>query len=204
MSNNIKKIAFLDVDGVLLNFNKLVYSHLASAYGIEIPKDYIPKSWDFSDLRPKDAEAVSWAKVVGVDWPLHLKPFNNTKQFMDKLKKKGYHIILITRIGQSMQLLRIENLIKHGLPFDEIYFTSYSQIKADVIKTALARHKPQKWIFADDKAAACIPVLDLKDRRGQTFSIDYPFNKSIKKEDPKGLVWATDEQDLYQMVLENA
>ena len=202
--SKIKKIAFLDVDGILLNFNKLVFQHLSSAHGIEIPKDYIPKSWNFTELTPKGKKYVPWKKIIGIDWASHVKPFNNAKSFLDKLKRKGYHIVLITRLDQSMQILRMENLIKHGLHYDEIYFNEDSQIKADIMVTVLARYKPKEWIFADDKAASCLRVLDIKNKNSKVYSLEYPFNKSIIKNSPKELIWVKNEQELYQKILKDS
>lgn len=199
----IKKILFCDVDGVLLDFTGYTLPYLSAAYGVKIPDGYIPSTWNMTDLAPKGTDVVSWESIVPDDWCLHLNPFPKAKVFLNKMRKKGYHIVMVTRIGQTRQLQRLENLIKHGLYFDEIYFTAHGQSKSGVISTVLKRHKPNKWSFVDDKALTCSEVLELNKKNSKVYSLDYPFNESVKKQNPKGLVWLNSEAELYEKVLKD-
>jgi len=204
VSNKTNKILFCDVDGILLDFTGYTLSYLAAYYGIKIPDDYVPTSWNMTDLAPKGVEIVRWESIVPDDWPLHLNAFPKAKKFLNIMHEKGYYIVMVTRLGQSLQLLRLENLNKHGLYYDEIYFTAHGQSKANFINMVLKRHNPKKWIFVDDKALTCTEILELKSKNSKVYSLDYPFNANIRKQNPKDLIWLKNEIELYKKVIDDA
>jgi FMN phosphatase YigB (HAD superfamily) len=202
--NKFKKLLLIDVDGVLLDFNAFVKVHLAKAYGVKVPEDYVPSSWNMTDLAPKGMENITWESVVPDDWPAQLVPFSKARHFLNKMRKKGYHIVMVTRIGQKRQIHRIENLIEHNLHFDEIYFSAHGQSKRDIVATVLKRHKPNKWVFMDDKASTCAEVLELKHHNAKVYTLDFPFNSATKKQEIKDLIWLKTETELYERVLKDA
>lgn len=204
MSNKVKKILFCDVDGILLDFVSFTSPYLAAAYGVKIPENYVPSSWNMTELAPKGKEITSWESIVPDDWPLHLKTFSKTREFLDKMHDKGYHIILVTRLGQKRQLFRLENLAKNKLYYDEIFFTAHGQSKAGIIMAMLKRYDPNKWIFIDDKALTCTEILEVNHKNAKVYTLDYPFNANIRKQDPKDLIWLKSEVELYRKVVEDA
>lgn len=193
------KIAFLDCDGVICDFTAYCLPYLAKHYGIEIPSNYIPKTWSMTDLAPPGVKPVDWTTIVPKDWCLHVKPFPGAKDFIDELKNlHGYHIVLITRIGQSRQIERMNNLFDNEIGYDEIYFSGIGQNKTDIIQCVLNRLDPDVWFFADDNGEAAHKATR---ECAKVYSLRYPYNNHV---DDESVIWAKSEQDLYNRILEDA
>ena len=197
------KIAFLDVDNLLLDFTSFVIPYYEKHYQKSIPPDYIPSAWDFSCLSEEGVRHPDPNDIVPKNWPELLAPYKHAVSFVDQLKKNGIYVVLVTRLNQKKQLFRINNLINNSIKYDEIYFATYEQPKGSIIDTVIRRLKPEVWIYCDDKGEECVDtVMRFGSGRHRVFSLNYPYNKpAIAKHAsllaPKELIWCNNETSLY-------
>src|SRR5271166_5669232 len=153
------KCAFLDVDNTLVDFTSYVIPFYEKHYKKQIPADYIPSAWDFSCLSEADKPHPNPNDLVPKNWPELLSPYAGAVDYTHKLKENGIRVVLVTRLNQKKQLFRLNNLIKNGFVFDEIYFVSYEQPKSAIIQTVIERFKPDRWMYCDDKGEECVDTL---------------------------------------------
>ncbi|MDE2425735.1 MAG: hypothetical protein KGO96_07495 [Elusimicrobia bacterium] len=179
------KIVYLDVDGILLDFNSYIISLYEEKYNYKFPKGYLPGSWGMTDCIP-GKEIAHWKDMVPEDWPSLLKSLPGARDFIEKLRDiEGVHIILVTALNQKKQIYRIKNLRELDIYYDEIFFTGYKQSKANLIEELndrfIDRYSVEKIIFVDDKLYNCVDVLNKfefypKCKLFKVYSIDMPYN----------------------------
>lgn len=130
-------IAFLDVDGVLVNFSAKAITHLNSTYGLAIPEGYEPKTWLWSDVVPEHAR--DWFTKMPTDWVVDVPAYEGAADLTWNLKLLGARIILVTKVPMDQFAARIVNLASHGIVFDEIVPVPHGHKKSDIINAQLVR-----------------------------------------------------------------
>lgn len=176
-----KIIAFLDVDGVLLNFNEMAIKVINQTYGTNHSLEHIPQNWGFEELIPKDANPNLWWKRMPDNWPGLLKPLPYAPEYLLKLQRQGARVILITSLNPKQLPSRIAGLAKSGMKYDEIYAVPYGMKKSDFINPILERHNPRWSFFLDDKAENAFDVAK-NCEISVVYTLDYAYNRECLKD----------------------
>lgn len=194
-------IIWLDVDDVLLDFKNRHNRFLRKKYKVNIPDDYIPLNWDYTEVIEAPLTFKETMQALGNRWSQNQKALPGASKFVKTLKKHGYHIILITHIEGEQGPERIKNLIKNKIIFDEIYFT-LGRHKSEFAKEIIKKFpKDFSHIFMDDKAGNVIDFIENVPQTTLGVSLDLPFNEQwLKKYKNKKLKLAKNYLDMYEIV----
>jgi len=148
------KVINVDIDGVIRYFLKSAHVTLRKYYPDKIPKNLnTTTEWNIEKhypLIPKK-ELLNFlfhkkAKEVFLD---NAKPFEGASQFIKKLRKQGYIVILNTHQNSETFKFTVEWLDKYKIKYDYLIYS----IKLD-------KHIIP-GILIDDKFENCRPGIDL-------------------------------------------
>jgi len=120
----------VDVDGVLLDIEKHWLETALEQTG-RIPQK-LNDSYNFHkryDITPEESKKI-WEALNWSDFPA----YKEAVEAMDLLASKGFKILIVTAINQSIVQDRMENLTRHGIHFDKIVACSYSRDKKKVFE----------------------------------------------------------------------
>ena len=169
---------FFDVDGVLLDFEGGFTKTIKDIFKLELPKDFVSKSFWFEDLLTKEQVMEGW------DYFLHstefekLKPMVDPEQFNDVFG--AYPVHFITNIPLDCLERREKNLRNVGFKFDSahcagfIEYVGYStQTKAEIIQELFQEGK--KVMFVDDHPDNCLNVRETFPK-AEIWLMSRPFN----------------------------
>jgi hypothetical protein len=170
---------FLDVDDLLVEFQPYVMQVVNATFQSSLPLDYKPNHWDWREILPAgmtDRELMR--NIIPCDWPLRLEATSYAAQFTQNIAAMGVQVVLITKLEQSKQVLRLKNLAKNGIYYDEIYFCDPEHNKSDFVNSCLDRFSSDYWFFADDNAKNCTDVAENCYARENVwvYSLKYPYN----------------------------
>jgi hypothetical protein len=176
LSSNV--IAWVDVDSVLVDFYEYFHVHLNDQYGIKLPKDFVPSDWSYADVLHEQS-FIEVFNSLPPDWAAHLKVYDGAANFMKELHEMGCYIVLLTHLPESQKQYRLQNLIKNGIYFDEI-FSPFGQPKSQVAEMLLPRFESGngaqiEGFIVDDYFKNTIDMMKLKHVKAG-FSLNYPFN----------------------------
>jgi len=154
---------FFDVDGVLLDFEEGFTRVIKEYFNLDVPADYVPESFWFSDLLTKDQVLEGW------DYFLHSNEFEKLEPMVDPKEFNktfgAYPVHFITNIPPECLERRETNLRNVGFKFDSARcagFINYKdhppQTKADVIKELYQKEKG--ILFVDDHPDNCLNVRE--------------------------------------------
>lgn len=177
---------FLDFDGIIGNFDKYLYQvsrakHPALA---NIPDTYMPKKMDFRCI-----EGFDFFKALAelpATWPGELPIIEGARRFIEDAAGTGAKVILLTSVPEKAGIYRLNQMVQHGMHFDEAYFTM-GQKKSDFINTVLAREERrygsfrafQKFVFVDDMAKNALDVVQNCPDIVKVVTCDIPYNNEI-------------------------
>ncbi|MDH5561804.1 MAG: hypothetical protein OEY59_13225 [Deltaproteobacteria bacterium] len=173
---------FLDIDGVILDFESSFIAHIRNNHIPELPKDYLPKSWEmdeeFSQIRIKEV----WDEFVSIDSFSELKLLVDQTSFNQLSSQYALH--LITNIPKSLFSKRVKNLKSHALNFTSLEIGGHFNfgdedypVKSVVINKI--RDHRKKIVFLDDHPTNC---YDVKSRFPDSivFLMSRPHNQNQK------------------------
>ena len=154
---------FFDVDGVLLDFEGGFTRVIKEYFKLDVPTDYVPESFWFSDLLTKEQVMEGW------DYFLHSSEFEKLEPMLDPKEFNrtygAYPVHFITNIPPDCLERRETNLRNAGFKFDSARcagFINYEdhpvQTKADVIKELYQKGKD--ILFVDDHPENCLNVRE--------------------------------------------
>lgn len=167
------KVVWVDVDDILVDFHKMFNQHLNTKYNLNLPHDFLPKDMKYSEL---SINAYKEIDGLPAHWPLNQEVIDGAVEFTHKLNDLGCRVVLITSINGESGHFRIENLLKHKIYFDEIYFTKGIGIsKGDLAAKMLHRFHTEDHIFVDDMVKNCIDFAN-KVPALKTFALDFSYN----------------------------
>jgi len=159
--NRKDKAVILDIDDTILLFSTFVCFLHNKEYGTSItPNDIL--DWDFSTLEMRDVRGniVTGEQLLGTyrkyeDHGLYaaLPVIRPAKFALQIMKDLGYKIILLTARKEEYKNQTMLNIIKHEIPFDEIYF-EYDKVK----KIRQLQKTNNIQLFADDKCSTVVDV----------------------------------------------
>ena len=154
---------FFDVDGVVLDFESSFIKVVRNYFQLEVPDDYQPGNWFFSDLLNREQVQEGW------DYFLKSPDFENMSPLVDPQQFNkifgAYPVHFITNIPPDCLDRRQSNLEKVGYHFTSAHcagFVEYKghprQTKAEVIKNLLEDN--EHFLFVDDHPDNCVNVHD--------------------------------------------
>jgi hypothetical protein len=201
---NPKIIVWLDVDDVLLDFKHMYNRHLKENYGIKIPENYQPLTWDYTEVLPKKIKFPETMKTLGKFWTSNQTALPGAAQFTKTLEKLGVHIILITHIEGEQAPDRLAVLTDQKICFHEAYFTM-GRTKGDFAKQVVRRYPKAINLFMDDKAANVVEFLNEVPRVHTGITLTVPYNdgeRSVILENDFGkILWVKDPEQMYQTMI---
>lgn len=129
ISKGKDKILAIDVDGVILDYNKSFTKYFYKMTGYSIK--YNPDSWNFDltseedlkELRTRIDEFANKGKILEL-------LDENWAKYLNELRKNFYVVIITAWPNEET---RKKNLEYHKIEYDEIYFTDYNN-KPDIMK----------------------------------------------------------------------
>jgi hypothetical protein len=131
-------VVWVDADGVLVNFIEMFNKYISACHGMDIPVDYDPARWDYTELFGNSVNFRECFNSLPDDWALNLNLLDGAVEFTHALHNLGCRVILLTSLPLHMSVHRIKNMVGHGIYFDEIYFTS-GQKKTEIAIPAASR-----------------------------------------------------------------
>ena len=153
---------FLDVDGVILDFESTFMDYIREVWLPDLPVGYIPQSWELDDhaLKSLDIEEV-WEAFMASGRFNRLNMLADTESFNQL--SKAYPVHLVTNLPEDQYDPRIDNLNFHGLKFESLNMGGHHSFdipdypsKSDVISKI--RDQKRRPIFLDDHPENCKDV----------------------------------------------
>ncbi len=152
---------FLDIDGVILDFEKGFMEFLRQVYHPELPPGYRPQTWTMAnEFKDVDIE-VAWYDFVSrpVFTQLELIP---EKALYDRLAAR-YEVHLVTNLPPRLYEPRLKNLLALGLSFHSLSLGGHHDFNLPAYPTKSAvigskRDKTKAMAFVDDHPINCQDV----------------------------------------------
>ena len=169
---------FFDVDGVLLDFEGGFTNTVKDYFKLELPKDFVSKSFWFEDILTKEQVMEGW------DYFLHSTEFEKLKPIVDPEKFNNvfgaYPVHFITNIPLDCLERREKNLRNVGFKFNSahcagfIEYDGYSKkTKAEIIQEL--HQEGKKVMFVDDHPDNCLNVWE-NFPKAEIWLMTRPFN----------------------------
>lgn len=173
---------FLDIDGVILDFENAFKDFIRDRYIPDLPKDFTPQTWDMVN----DFEGVN----IDEAWDI----FVNSERFrrvnllieansFNQLSEK-YPLYLVTNLPPEQYSGREENLKYHSLNYKGLHLAGHCNFgdenypsKSEAI--AKIRQHDKRLIFLDDHPDNC---KDVKTRfpESEVFLMSRPHNRNLE------------------------
>ena len=172
---------FLDVDGVILDFEKGFMEHIRSTYHPELPAGYRPKTWDMDgEFADVDIE-VAWDEYTISEDFTQLDLIAERDSFNELNRKYG--IWLVTNLPDKLKSYRLKNLQWHGLEYRGLLLGGHHDFeisgypkKSQIIR--LFRDPLQRVVFLDDHPTNCHDVAQAFPD-GKVFLMTRPHNQEV-------------------------
>ena len=158
----MKKLEFfLDVDGVILDFEKAFMDMIRELYMPELPEGYVPKTWDMSEEFPSVDMDKAWETFCSSDRFRKIQPLVKSKTF--NVLSKQSPVYLITNIPDKLVDLRLENLKNYQLQHDGVYTGGHWKFGLENYPSKSERisalhQNGNQIIFMDDHPTNCRDV----------------------------------------------
>jgi hypothetical protein len=154
---------FLDIDGVLLNFEKSFARWLNEGYGFRLPETYETTSWNYDDLLPREHIKEAWQRYLESDHSATMDPLVDLTRFNALAGSHDVH--LVTNFPLQHADKREQNLAQHGFTYSSLNFCGLRgfgglkpRTKSEVI--AQLRRSGEHALFVDDHPDNCLDVLE--------------------------------------------
>lgn len=179
-------VVWVDADEVLVKFQKLFHEHLRNHYKLKIPKNFVSKEWNYSSALPKSITIDDAMATLPQNWTEIQEAHEGAKEFTEALNKLGCRVVIITHVNEDLAPGRVQNLLGHGIYFDEIYFTLRHK-KIDFAKKLVRRYvdqdgKPVRSVFIDDRAKNVVEFVQELPNFIHGITLDTPYN-DVEKAD---------------------
>ncbi len=169
---------FLDVDGVILDFESSIIDFIRKEYIKDLPKDFTLKTWELVDeFESLDIEEV-WKKFINSPAFSRLNLLVNAERFNDV--SAIHPVYLITNIPNAQFDSRQKNLNLHNLSYKELHLAghyNFGDIDYPTKSAAIKKlHTPsERLIFLDDHPKNCQEIIE-KLPQSEVFLMSRPHN----------------------------
>lgn len=118
----MQKVAVIDIDNTLWDFASVLYEEIIKV-NPAIPQ---PENWHRWDFWKDYIEAKSFYDIIN---KIHLKQdsfgvYPDAIRLLKNLKNAGYKLIIASHREEESRVSTVKWLLKHRLPFDELYISS--------------------------------------------------------------------------------
>lgn len=176
---------FLDVDGVILDFEGSFIDFVRDHYLPDLPLDYRPKSWEMTqEFRSLDIEKI-WNRFVKSAYFSQMNLLVDAESF-NRLSDQ-YSVFLITNLTSDQYPGRKKNLDMHNLKYQQLEFAGHHDFGiADYPKKSAMisqlRSGQGKIVFLDDHPANC---RDVKENlpESDVYLMSRPHNEDVELEE---------------------
>ena len=152
---------FLDVDGVLLNFERAFVRWLNSAYGMELPADYQTTCWYFSEIMEREQAQARWESFMESPLASQMPPLVEPGHFNHLTRHHEVH--LLTNFPASQMDKRRNNLESIGLKYHSLHYGGlhhndghHPPTKGELVREL--RNPDEPALFMDDHPDNCLEV----------------------------------------------
>jgi len=152
---------FLDIDGVLLNFEHAFVRWLNAHYQLGLPADYQAESWDFEEVLDVQMLREGWHAFLESRMAAELPPLVEPERFNSLAQRHTVH--LLTNFPEPHMGKRLDNLQAHGFQYHTLHYCGlhgYKELrprsKAEVIQALRAARG--EVLFVDDHPDNCVDV----------------------------------------------
>lgn len=176
---------FLDVDGVILDFETSFVDFVREHYLPDLPQGYEPKSWEMTtEFETLDILEV-WRRFLGSEGFVRLNLLIDAASFNGVSDR--YPVYLITNLPTSQYENRRKNLALHGLRYSGLSLAGHFNFGNEQYPTksqAIADlHVPgEKLVFLDDHPQNCRDVGSAF-KESEVYLMSRPHNLGIEDED---------------------
>lgn len=154
---------FLDVDGVLLNFEKSFARWLNHHYGFQLPDNYQTESWTFDDLLPQEQIKEAWRNYLESKYCATMDSLVDLERFNSLANIHDVH--LVTNFPSQHADKRTQNLEHLGFAYNTLNFCGLYGYRGEKPRTKSQiitelRNHDQQALFIDDHPDNCLDVLE--------------------------------------------
>ena len=169
---------FIDVDGVILDFETSFMNLLREDYVPDLPQGYYPESWEMSEISGVDI-AEAWDRFVNSERMGNLDLLCERESFNQIAAQYPLH--LVSNIPNQYFEKREENLNKHGLSYSALHLAGHEKFGAidyptKAQKIAKIRSQDKRLIFLDDNPSNCKEIREYFPE-SEVFLMHRPHNK---------------------------
>ncbi len=176
---------FLDVDGIILDFETSFIDLMRDEYIPDLPDDYVPKNWELHEEFPDIDMEEAWSKFVGSERFAELNNLIDPGRFNQITAR--FPTYLITNIPNHLIEKRKRNLAKHQFKYKEVFPAGHWDFgiqdyptKSAIIKNLSTSGK--RIVFLDDHPSNCKEVID-NVPNAEVYLMTRPHNQEIPDED---------------------
>lgn len=157
-------LAIFDIDGVIANFFGALPEYCLTKFNKEMPADDF---WLERFLTKEEKDKLLHDEELFIN----LKPYDDTKEVLTRLKELGYRIILLSQrvVNDGATLLWLG---KNRIPFD-LFIRKDNGQRIEFIK------KEQPTIYVDDRFGNVVKSISYCT---YPFIIDHPWNRFENKD----------------------
>ncbi len=158
---------FLDIDGVLLNFERSFVRWLNTEHGMGLAEDYEASNWDFTDILDAAELDRRWRRYLASDEAGRMTPLIEPGRFNALAGAHAVH--LVTNFPLPHWEKRVRNLRELGFRYDSLNHCGFlifddqtPKTKAQVVRELRADPRAgaeDRALFLDDHPHNCLDVL---------------------------------------------
>lgn len=160
---------FLDIDGVLLNFERSFVGWLNAQHGMGLPADYEAKDWNFTEIMSAEDLDSRWRRYLASDEAGRMAPLIEPVRFNALADAHDVH--LVTNFPLPHWEKRVRNLQDLGFRYASLHHCGFlvfdgtaPRTKAEVVRELRAPGHGngtagESALFLDDHPDNCLDVL---------------------------------------------
>lgn len=151
---------FVDIDGVLLNFEQAFVYWLNRDLGLELPAHYEADSWNFTEILSPEAMEASWHRFMESEHAGRLMPMIEPAVFNTLAARHTVH--LVTNFPGAHMPKRRANLDEVGFAYHGLHYCGLHDYKGhrprSKAETIECLHNGEPALFVDDLPENCLDV----------------------------------------------
>ncbi len=186
----MKKRLGIDIDAVLTyegrGVDNIWHRYICDYFDLE---ERLTNDYNFAkayNLTLEEVDQFMDVKATEIFKNVAVRP--NCKEVLDRLKKKGYTLILVTARPQERNQITLEWLTKYHIPFDKLI---HSDEKAEICQ------KEEIEFFIDDNPHHLISIEEQLNI--SIFLMDMDHNQDLNKDIPRVDNWLTLEKQIINI-----
>ncbi len=173
---------YLDVDGVILDFEAAFVDFVRDEYLPDLPLGFILQSWELAnDFNTLDIDEV-WHNFMDSDQFTRLNLLVDTDSF-NQLSEQ-HPVYLITNLAKPQYESRRKNLERYQLQYKELFLAGHHNFNDDSYPTkstviSKLHRKGERMVFLDDHPRNCQEVKSAFGN-SEVFLMSRPHNKGLE------------------------